>query len=202
MRTAPIIITIVAVVATAFTAVSAEEYFVIRDKDGKVAVTSDAPGYGWSVDEGPFGTQDAAIRAAGEGPRVRIRPAIPQTVSKGRAQRFYSIRDRDGEVAITSEKPSYGWSVSQGPFASHDEAVRAVGKGADFPISRVFPQTSRDTGKRSYYVIQNRDGQRAVTSQKPNYGWSRVQGPFTSRDQAVRSTGVTLDFSQIPSSLR
>jgi hypothetical protein len=45
----------------------AEEYFVIRNQMGQTAVTSGLPGYGWSIEQGPFATVDAAQRATGTG---------------------------------------------------------------------------------------------------------------------------------------
>ncbi len=47
--------------------INAEEFFVIRNQMGQTAVTNGSPGYGWSLDQGPFATVDAAQRAAGTG---------------------------------------------------------------------------------------------------------------------------------------
>jgi len=45
----------------------ADEYYLIRDNTGQVAVTNALPGYGWSLAGGPFSTVDAAQRAMGTG---------------------------------------------------------------------------------------------------------------------------------------
>lgn len=45
----------------------ADEYYVIRDQAGQMAVTDGAPGYGWFVQSGPYATIDAAERATGTG---------------------------------------------------------------------------------------------------------------------------------------
>jgi hypothetical protein len=42
---------------------------------------------------------------------------------------FYLIRNRDGVPGITNATPGYGWSLYDGPFATFDEAMRAVGTG-------------------------------------------------------------------------
>jgi hypothetical protein len=62
-----------AVLATAFAvllaapAIHADEYYIVRDNTGQVAVTDGLPGYGWSIAGGPFSTVDAAQRAMGTG---------------------------------------------------------------------------------------------------------------------------------------
>ncbi|MBI4962646.1 MAG: hypothetical protein HY913_05155 [Desulfomonile tiedjei] len=202
MRTFYAIIAMVALIGIGATAASADEYFVIRDRDGRVAVTSESPGYGWSVVQGPFATPDEATRAAGKGTEIAASPVFPQTMSKNLERNFYVIRDRDGQTVVTSDKPAYGWSRAQGPFASRDEAIRAMGSGTEFPLRTTFPQTLGEVKAHQYFVWQNRDGQIAVTSEMPNYGWNKVQGPFASRDEAVRASGSTLSFSQVPSSAR
>jgi hypothetical protein len=45
----------------------ADEFYVIRDQNGQTAVTNGLPGYGWSVQSGPYFTVDAAQRATGTG---------------------------------------------------------------------------------------------------------------------------------------
>lgn len=45
----------------------ADEFFVIRDNTGQIAITDGLPGYGWSIQDGPFATVDSAQRAMGTG---------------------------------------------------------------------------------------------------------------------------------------
>ena len=53
--------------------IHADQFYVIRDRNGQLAITNAMPGYGWDVDQGPFSTVDAATRAAGTGTRVQSR---------------------------------------------------------------------------------------------------------------------------------
>lgn len=43
------------------------------------------------------------------------------------ASPFYVVRDRSGQVAVTNGEPGIGWNLEQGPFATKDEAQRAMG---------------------------------------------------------------------------
>ncbi len=45
----------------------ADQFFVIRDKEGQTAVTDGSPGYGWIVQSGPYASIDMAERATGTG---------------------------------------------------------------------------------------------------------------------------------------
>ena len=58
-----LIATFLIVPATTF----ADQYFVIRDQTGHTAVTNGLPGYGWSVQSGPYYSIDAAERSTGTG---------------------------------------------------------------------------------------------------------------------------------------
>ena len=64
----------------------ADQFYVIRDKNGQLAITDAMPGYGWAIEQGPFSTVDAATRAAGTGTRSYSRHSLgsnfPQVIPK------------------------------------------------------------------------------------------------------------------------
>jgi hypothetical protein len=75
--------------------IHADQYYVIRDKNGQLAITDMMPGYGWDVEQGPFSTVDAATRAAGTGTRVQARrniaPNFPQVIPKHSGESFVRV---------------------------------------------------------------------------------------------------------------
>lgn len=90
---------------------------------------------------------------------IAICMVVPATTY---ADRFFVIRDQNGQTAVTDGLPGYGWSVQSGPYASIDAAERATGTGTgsswvfNHHRSRNFPQ-----------VLPRRQGQAPVTELTP-----------------------------------
>lgn len=111
----------------------ASPFYVARDRSGEVAVTNGEPRMGWTVEQGPFSTKDAAQRASGTefSPRANgSQLDFPSVNRRGLGydnKGFFVISNRSGEKAVITGRPGIGWNVEQGPFGTKDEAQRAMG---------------------------------------------------------------------------
>jgi hypothetical protein len=146
MNKIPIIIFVLVFGFTGLNVANAEQWFVIKDKNGITTVSSGVPSYGWDIVEGPFVTKDAAERASGVGSvaqqKGHFNPYYANPSNLGSASDYFFnsgsfnedpywvIRNREGQVSVSNQMPSYGWYSSEGPFATADEATRAMGTGA------------------------------------------------------------------------
>lgn len=113
---------------------SVAEFYVVKDSTGRMTVTRGRPSTGWTVVSGPYAEKDAAERIVAGSPRPTAEPATT-TAERTRIGGYYVLRDSRGQMAVHHGKAGVGWETVGGPYATKDEAQRALG-GALSPTAK------------------------------------------------------------------